>query len=403
MPVMTSLIESLIGDPLFRQDAQRILPVRRPLPERPRDLLEVFSAMGGEASRISLLRSLDLRDATPGWLIFVALNRWPTMAELRALEGEYDARKHLSALIFSVEFRRLLAQRILTAYPEKVRLLYVRIPRCAGSHFLATARLMHPVFADEIAAPTPRPGPAFFPMLGLLLARFLSTRTVMLEQPRLAPYYQPPAFAAPEAGSLPPPSLPPPSLPPPSLPPPSLPWTMELPPYRAGDRLFTIVRDPEAIILSQVNAIVEALRARAADEPAGITSWRNRLGGLPEDADAQAWVPVARQVLAAFADADPICHALGDGTTQGALEACAVTNIEIADLSRYDEWITRTWETRTPPPAVASPVVLPREALTAAELDRLAALTAQDRPLYVRIRAALDGAELSSIKGLQLL
>jgi len=383
---MTSLIESLIGDPVFRKDTKRILPVTRPLPERPRDLLEVFSAMGGEASRISLLRALDLRGGTPAWLIFVVLNRWPTMAELRALEGEYDARKHLSALIFSTEFRRLLAQRILSAYPEKIRLLYVRIPRCAGSHFLTIARIMHPVFPPELAAPTPRPGPAFFPTLGLLLARFLSTRTVMLEQPRLAPYYQPSAFVPESAGAAG-----------------SLPWTMANPPYRTGDRLFTIVRDPEAIILSQVNAIIEALRACATDEPADITHWRTRLGDLPADTDAEAWVSVARRLLANFSDADPICHALGDGTTQGALEACAVTNIEIADLSRYEEWITRTWENKPQPPALASAAVLPREALTAKDRDRLAALTVQDRPLYARIRACLDGAELSSIKGLQLL
>jgi hypothetical protein len=385
---MTSLIERLLGDPVFRQDAKRILPVVRPLPERPRDLLEIFSAMGGESSMISLLRSVDLGGATPAWLIFVVLNRWPSLAELRAHEGPYNARKHLSALIHGAEFRSLLAQRILTAYPEKIRLLYVRIPRCAGSHFLTLARIMHPVFSDELAAPSVRPAPDFFRALGLLLARFLSTRTVMLEQPRLAPYYQPPRAVPVDAAGVAAESLP---------------WTMTIPPYRTGDRLFTIVRDPEAIILSQVNAIVHALREPAADEPLVVKRWRNRLGDLPAGADASAWAAVARRLLARFPDRDPICHALGNGTLEGALEACAVTNIEIADFSRYDEWITRTWDTKPEPPALGPPAALPREALTADDRDRLAALTAQDRPLYARIRAVIDGAQLSSIKGLALL
>jgi hypothetical protein len=178
---------------------------------------------------------------------------------------------------------------------------------------------------------------------------------------------------------------------------------MTIPPYRTGDRLFTIVRQPEEIVLAQVNAVVDALRAPADQVPASTRRWRNWVGELPDEAaPAEAWAAVARRVLAGFKGADPICHALADGTLDGALEACAVTNIEIADASRYEEWITRTWDTRPEPPALAPPVALPREALTAEDQDRLAALTSQDRPLYARIRAALDGADLASIKGLQL-
>jgi hypothetical protein len=392
---MATMIERLLGDPVFRQDAKRILPVVRPLPERPRDLLEIFSAMGGEASMISLLRSVDLRGATPGWLIFVALNRWPSMAELRAREAAYEPRKHLTELMHSVEFRTLLAQRILSAYPEKIRLLYVRIPGSGGEHFLDTVQNMHPIFPDHVANPSPRLPPDFFRALGLMLSRFLSTRTVMLVQPRLPPYYMPPAAVPAEAASEE-----------------SLPWTMTIPPYRTGDRLFTIVRDPQDIVLAQVNAVVDALRARTTPEPQAIKRlpepqairrWRMRLGELPDAAEAEAWAPVARRVLAGFQGRDPICHALADGTLDAALDACAVTNMEIADASRYDEWITRTWDTKPEPPALPPPpAALPREALTDEDQGRLAALTGQDRPFYARVRAALDGAELSSIKGLQL-
>jgi hypothetical protein len=183
----------------------------------------------------------------------------------------------------------------------------------------------------------------------------------------------------------------------------SLPWTMTIPPYRTGDRLFTIVRDPQDIVLAQVNAIVDALRTPTTPEPQPIRRWRNKLRELPDAAaPTEAWAPVARRILADFQGRDPICHALADGTLDAALEACAVTNLEIADASRYDEWITRTWDTKSEPPALPPPAALPREALTDADRERLVALTGQDRPFYARVRAALDGAELSSIKGLQL-
>ena len=65
---MASLIERLVGDQVVRTDQKRIMPVRRPLPERPRDVLDIFSAMGGEASMSILTQSLDIKAATPGWM-----------------------------------------------------------------------------------------------------------------------------------------------------------------------------------------------------------------------------------------------------------------------------------------------------------------------------------------------
>lgn len=388
---MASMIERLIGDPVMRLDDLRILPVRRPLPERPRDLLEVFAAMGGEASLESLFRSLDLRGATPGWITFVALNRWPTLSELPPDPDSYKPARHLTALLNSLEFRRLLTQRVLSTYPEKQRVLFVRVPRCAGEHFLTMMQRMHPVFPDTVASHRRVPPPDFYRTLGLFLGRFNHARTIMLVQPRLMPLYLTPDYQAgmapfdPEAHAQDP-----------------LPWTMSIPPYRTGDRLFTIVRDPQDIILSRVNAIVRALQGDSAGDSPAIKRWRHRVGGLPDASDTTAWLPVARAILARFTDPDPICHALGDGTMQGALDACAITNIEIADLSRYDEWILRTCDTKPEPPEAAAEWLLTKAALTDSDVERLAALTTQDRPLYAKIRALLSASEPSSISGMHL-
>jgi hypothetical protein len=127
--------------------------------------------------------------------------------------------------------------------------------------------------------------------------------------------------------------------------------------------------------------------------------WRGWLGALPEPEDDSGWVAVARRVLAEFRGADPICNALGDGTTEGATQACILTNIEIADLSRYSEWILRTWDTRPEPAEPGEPPILAREALEQQDRHRLVALTRQDRPLYDRIKAAISVAEKSSITG----
>jgi hypothetical protein len=390
---MTTMIERLIGEgTVQRPDNRRILPVKRPVPDRPRDLFEVFSALGGEASAAALCMSIDLRDAKPNWMHSIVLNRWPTFAEVRARGVEYDpnnilgaAKRHLVSLIQSVEFRAFLAARVLTAYPEKTRLLFVRVPHCAGRHFLTLAETMHPIFPDAITGTRAALPPTFYPALGLFLARFIHTKTVLLCKPQLTPFRVAPAFATAEVAGGDPAE--------------TLPWNFTIPPYRTGDRLFTIVRDPEEIILGQVNAIAAALRWPGAEDPPDIRRWRGSLGALPEPEDAAGWVAVARRVLARFRAADPICHALGDGTTEGATQACIVTNIEIADLSRYSEWILRTWDTRPEPPEPGEPPILSREALEQQDRDRLVALTTQDRPLYDRIKAAISVAETSSITG----
>ena len=385
---MTSLIESLIGTAVRRMDEKRIAPVQRPLPERPRDIFDIFSAMGGEATMSNLKRSLDLNNATARWMTAVVLDRWPTLAELEAEPEPYDARRHLRDLIQSVEFRHLLAQRIITTFPEKRRILFVRIPQCAGAHFLQLAETMHPIFPDRLASP--RAPQDFFPALGQHLGRYLHTRSIMLVQPRMDPFFHAPVPVAPAApdgdtaeGE-------------------SLPWTMASPPYRPSDRLFTIVRDPEDIILGQVNSIAVRLHQNADDDAAFTRQWQRRLQSAAAAADSDDAKTLARRVFAVFPHADPICTALGDGTAERARENCIVTNVEIADLSRFDEWILRTWDTKPQPAAPSPPAILTRDDLTPADVTRLAALTVQDRPFYARIKALISGATLSSITGSQL-
>ena len=383
---MASLIETLIGGSIVRKDDKRIAPTRRPLPERPRELLDVFSAMGGEASMANLGRSLELQGATARWLIAVVLNRWPTIAELQAQPEPYDARRHLSELIVGTEFRSLLAQRILNAFPEKRRMLFVRVPHCAGEHFLQLAQTMHPVFPNRLANPRGNAPRDYFATLGQHMGRYLHTRSVMLVQPRMVPFYKPAIQAAPDNTEADPQAGE------------SLPWTMTSPPYRPSDRLFTIVRDPDEIILGQVNRIAAALQQSPEHDKPPVGWWRKRLATTGAT-DPKA---TARRVLALFPHANPICQALGDGTFSGALEACLITGVEIADLSRYDEWIVRTWDTKPEPAAPRPEPILARVDLTADDQARLATLTDQDRPLYARIRNAIDGATTSAVSGLRI-
>ena len=382
---MPSLIESLIGSgSVKRPDEKRLVPTRRPLPGRPRDLLELFVSLGQQASLSAIFQSCDLRQADPRHLTYIALSRWPTLAEVAAVPTPYDARKHLRDLLFSEEFRKNLLWRICDAYPERQRLLYVRIPRCAGSHFLHMAGAMHALFPPDLALWTRQERAAFIPALGSYLGRFNLTRTIHVTLPALAPFIQTPPATRDDA---------------------ALPWSAVPPLRRTGDRLFTIIREPSALMLSQVNAILASLAAPAeADEGSAVAQWRARLGSLPRATDTAGWKAAGRRILAGMETRNPICRALGDGTAVSATESCRYCDIEITDLSRYADWITYTWNVEPEPAINAAPPTMVMQDLDAADAGRLAALTDEDRAFYAPIATALAGMPETKItlKGSEL-
>ena len=370
---MPSLIESLIGSGIVRPDEKRIVPTQRPLPTRPRELFELFVALGGEAALPSLFRSTQLHAAEPRALTFIALNRWPTEAELAALPTPYNPQSHLRALLTQAEFRASLVRRICDAYPERPRLCFVRIPRCAGTHFLTMANHMHPVWPEHLAAMRRDGSAGFIPALGAYLGRFTLTKTIMLVQPTLAPFIEattPPADRArAQAG---------------------LQWNLNPPPRRAGDRLFTILREPAAIVLSEVNATLDALLQPADADTPHIAAWRTRLPPSPATADPAGRKRIARDILRQLALRNPICHALGDGTAAGAFRAVRLQDVELADLSHYPDWTKYSWDVEPEPASNTSTPHLTLEDLGPPEREHLESLVAEDLRFYAPVRTAFD-------------
>ena len=369
-----SLIESLIGGAVTRPDNKRILPTKRPLPVRPRDFFELFAAMGTEATIKGLFLTADLRQAEPRTLTYVTLNRWLTADELAAMPSPYKVVEHLHAILTGQEFRASIVRRIADAYPERPRLCFVRIPRCAGRHFLALAEAMHPIVPDTLGAWRPRDENRFIPALGRLLGRFTLTRTILVTQPTLAPFVQANIPASPD----------------PAYAAAGLQWTLNGPPRRAGDRLFTILRDPRAIVLSEVNAIMDALMQPPESDTRPVARWRAQLPANPATADEAGRKHLARHVLQRLRMRNPICHALGDGTSAGALHAVRLQDIEMATLDRYEDWIKYTWDVEPGEPVNASAPHLAVADLTARDRAHIETMISEDLAFYELVVEAYE-------------
>ncbi len=392
---MPSLIESLIGSGVVRPDTKRLVPTRRPMPARPRDLLELFAALGAEATLPSLFQATQIDDAEPRTLAYLALSRWPTEAELAGVRNPYEARAHLRALLGSAEFRAGIVRRICDAYPERPRMLFVRIPRCAGAHFLTMASHMHPIVPAGLGAATSDDTASFYRALGTYLGRFTLTKSIMLVQPSLAWFTD-----VPRAPDFP---VPAPRRRHARAPDPTpdhadaearaasgMAWNLNPPPRRVGDRLFTILREPASLILSEVNATLDALLQPPEADTPDIAAWRARLPANPATADQAGLKHIAREILRQLPMRNPICHALADGTAAAAFRAVRLQDVELADLSHYPDWTKYTWDVEPEPATNTSIPHLTLADLTPADREHLDSLIAEDLRFYAPVRTALD-------------
>lgn len=370
---MAFLIEQLTGVSSVRHDDKRLSSFVRPLPQRPRDFYDLIAALGRAASWDGLSRGITLKGAEPAALMFTVLGRWPSAAEFAAIERPYKPGAHIRQMLQSPEFRRTFLRRVLEAHPDRPRIVHIRIPRCGNAYLRSLIPESHPVLPTDLGAAPTMPLGALLTAIGTAMHRFPIASSVVVAGDRLAPFVYPPAAAPP--GDDP------------------LNWTMEVPALRQMDMAFAVLRDPEELLVSHVNGTLHAL---AAGEGKPADKLRRVWGAPPALHDAGAWKDLGRRIFAEAALADPICHALGDGTAEAALALCRVSGIRLVGLGRLTDWAHTTLACEPAEPENAAPPHLRRE-----DLDRaaLAARTRQDRVFFDRFAALYNPAEVTFVKG----
>jgi hypothetical protein len=380
-PRMPSLIESLIASAIERPDNVRIAVTKRPAPMRPRELFEVFGAMGVTASFGGVIRSLDFRMSRASTLANAILGRWLTNAELAALPQPYHAPTHLREMMASEEFRRPLIRRICEAFPEKRRLMHVRIPSCAGRYTAALLETAYPVLRQDYASKAFARVEPLAQHLGAILSRIDTARGVVFSAPHMGIF-----LAAPErtpAGDD------------------YLGWTLDQSPCRAIDLLFATVRSPVSLALSQANGTI--MRLRATPQAENLRAIARALGHLPPaDAPAAAWKTVGQKLIAAHLPLNPICSALGDGTAEGAFAACARGPVEIVELERHSAWCRTTFTAPPYEPIGISEPTLRLSDLTQADHAAIKDRMGQDMIFYTRFRRVIEASDLPAADGHQL-
>jgi hypothetical protein len=349
-----SLIQTLTDRTPNRPDGFEYLPIKRPAPRRPRDLFDVIGELGDRARTEVLMAVFNWKEVDPRQMFSAVLGRLPYMKELDELPPDYSPRGHMRRLVMSPEFRLRIIRRILDCYPEKQRLMFVQIPRCGGSMLQRRLDTQHPFIGMDITDPAKVDDEEMVAWLGQRLGRLRNSRTLLLGDriPLRAFLHSPMQKNDARGGAM-------------------RAWEFDISAYRLGDRLFTVVREPEEIILSQVNQI---LRER-------------KIGGRRPDPGTPEILEEGGKILASIAG-NPICRALGEGNVRTAMPLLRISNIEITLTEHLDTWMNTTFAInaergRTPPRLFA------REHLTEEQRTQLAAKVSEDRTLYDHITAVI--------------
>jgi 23S rRNA U2552 (ribose-2'-O)-methylase RlmE/FtsJ len=198
-----------------------------------------------------------------------------------------------------------IVEKLLAAHPDKDRLVFVHIPKCAGTDLSANLVKLYPAAIHHtLSHPAWTPPSALQTAVNTIEATIAQSDHILVH------------------GHI------------------RLRWVMNRKIARPDDRLFTVVREPSESLLSQVNYFTNRLVKDPRGERPDTKRWLSTL----EVADVVGWsAPDVAAIAVRLIIKNPMCNCLGDGTAESALTLIRVSNIEISDTSRYKQWAEASW------------------------------------------------------------
>jgi hypothetical protein len=346
--------------------------LKLPAPGSLRELFRLFATDEGSQGLANLISRIDFRAVNPRQIYYCVHGRPPERLRAAIVQPGYSAEKHFTAAVTSGEFQSRAIAHFLNAFPEKKRLLFVHVPKCAGSDLsrhLAAKFLTLPqrLTSDEWVGKD-----ELFEALRHLVQAVEDAPALFVH------------------GHI------------------ELDKHLRAVPGRLGDRIFTIIRDPAEIAISQANYAVTLL----VRDPEGTRpdSRRNLellgLDRLPVDASPELLSTLA---LRAFLDRritrpNLICQYLASGARghREAIRNIVLHDIEVTDTEHYNAWLRQEWGIESDTRENASMKFLSREDI-AKYGDQLGELTAEDQNVFDLVAWGLSERGSQSIRGLDLL
>jgi len=343
-------------------DEPRLLPP----PSDPRALLEFLGLYDEAAGLAQLLSRLEFGNARPEQIHYSAFGTYPESVADVLRWGTYYPRDHLQQTLLSDAFQTGLIPLFLRAFPEKRRLIFVHIPKCAGTDLAFHFRARYPSLDRSLTDPRWTTKAAMFRRLARLAAHVRTSDSIFVHgHINLADHIA--------AGTI-----------------------------RPTDRVFTVIRDPFAVALSQINYVLTRFDEDiAAGQLQPDTSGWSGVMDLGATPDRMSDAFVKRVTSAALRNEDLIlpnslCLWLGAGGAQPVVDRLVTHDVELTGVTRYNEWLRSAWGFDATTRFNESKKFISTTDLTTDDLTYLNSITREDQRFYRTVeRLAIASGKVS--------
>lgn len=326
---------------------------RLPAPETPRQTFELLSLYDRHQGLYNLLRQMDFAGRSARQLAYAALGGLvPGPDKVPSIQQPEAARDALNELLLSRDFQRNILRLFLDAFPEKRRLLFVHIPKCAGSDLSHHLVGRYPAIAEQLRVLHWTEQQLLFEALSDTVRRLHFSDTIFVRgHVNLADYL--------EQGLA-----------------------------RRCDRLFTILRDPVDIAISQVNYILTRLKTdvAAGELQPDTREWQRllELEEKPGELSAAFLCRLGERALRMreIVIPNPMCHWLGGGDAAAVLWRLTEHEVEVTNTRLYPTWRWQRWGIDADTRLNESIKFLTRDTLAPEVLAYLRDISVEDAKLY---------------------
>jgi hypothetical protein len=338
-------------------------------PRDPRSLFELFATYDPARGLEDFLGSLDVTGIEPRHVYHSILGRRPeTLAAARGPD-HYNARDHMRGALVSPEFQRKIIPLILNAYPEKRRLLFVHVPKCAGTDLRIGLSTRYPALDIGLHRSEWTSTQQMFEAIHEAALGLRFSDTILLHgHIRIV--------AAIDSGLV-----------------------------RPTDSIITVIRDPMEIILSNINYIITRILddQEAGREAPDTQGWRRTLGidRLPPEMGDEVTAGLLNTMLHTPAITVPnsICYWLGNSDVQSAIRRMVVNDVEITDTRHYAAWLRERWDVVRTAKANESRKFVTRTQIRPDDLKFIESIIADDREFYALLSKQIDASGQNAIFG----
>lgn len=338
-------------------------------PSDPRGLFDWLGLYDQPGGLAQLLSRLEFGGERPQHTHYAVFGTHPELVEEVLRWGSYYPRDHLHELLLSEAFQTGLIALFLRAFPEKRRLIFVHIPKCAGTDLTFHFRARHPSLEHSLTDPNWTSKPAMLRRIARVVAHVHTSDSIFVH------------------GHI------------------NLRDHIAADIIRPTDRIFTVIRDPLAAAISQINYILTRFEQdMAAGQLRPDTREWSQIMDLGATPERMSNAFVRRVTRAALRDTtltvpNALCRWLGGGGAQRVVERLSSYDVEVTDVERYNGWLRAAWGIDVATRWNESKKFISIQDLATDDVAHLNEVTRDDQRLYRTVERIMTAGGKLSLSG----